>query len=259
MAAVHPSMNRVSYNSNPLAPAPTAPNPQAPHPPQSTSSTYRPPNAASTSGPLYSSYPSTSTAIPLPTTLDRPLPLQPRLQRPDVSLSAFSWLFSELIQYSQQRADSVDDIEKRLSDLGYTVGSRYLDLSLLRAAPTLQPATLARPRTLLSLLQHIHGSLWKQLFSHPADGLEKSNDSDDEYYIYDNSPITNRYLSVPKGLGTLNCAAFIAGIIGGVCDAAGFTCEVSAHVNAGAASKERTVYIVKFDAAVMKREAQLQG
>ena len=55
-------------------------------------------------------YPSGSSG--LPTVLDRPLPLQARQQR-EVSLSAFSWLFSEIIQYVQQRADSVTDIEKK--------------------------------------------------------------------------------------------------------------------------------------------------
>ena len=239
---------RVNYSaSNPLA---------QPMPPQAGAPVYRSPNATSTSGAVYSSYPP-STSVALPTVLDRPLPLQPRQQR-DVSLSSFSWLFSELIQYCQQRADSVSDIEKKLSDLGYTIGTRYLDLSLLRAAPTLHASTLARPRTVLSLLQHIHGAFWKQLFSHPADGLEKSTDSD-AYYIYDNGPITNRYLSVPKGLGSLNCAAFIAGIIAGACDTAGFTCEVSADFHAGAASKERTVYIITFDKEVLKRDAQVQG
>ena len=151
----------------------------------------------------------------------------------------------------------------RLSDLGYSIGSRYLDLSLLRSAPSLHPSTLQRPRSILTLLQHIHSNLWRQLFSHPADGLEKSTDAEDEYYIYDNAPVTNRFLSVPKGLVGLNCAAFVAGVVAGLCDAAGFQCEVGAHFNAGgggsAAGRERTVYIIKFEKEVMRREASMTG
>ena len=240
MAAVQPP--RPNYaGSNPLSHQPP-PNPslQRPQPSPSYRHTPNPPS---------------STSISLPTVLDRPLPLQPRQQR-DVSFSSFAWLMSEMIQYVQTRSDSVSDIEKKLSDLGYTVGMRYLDLSLLRSAPTMHPSTLARPRTLLSLLQHIHGPVWKQLFQHQADGLEKSTDSDD-YYIYDNQPVTNRFLSVPKGLGSLNCAAYVAGIVAGVCDAAGFTSDVSAHSNQGPDGKDRTVYIIRFDKAVMKREATL--
>ena len=175
-----------------------------------------------------------------------------------MSLSSFSWLYSEIVQYCQQRADSVSDIELKLSALGYTVGQRYLDLSLLRSAPTLHPATVSRPRTILAMLQHIHGAVWRQLFGHTADDLVKPNsgDGEDEYYIFDSNPVTNRFFSVPKDLGSLNPAAFIAGIIHGVCEAAGFGCEVKAHLQAveGGGGKETTVYIIKFDKEVIKRD-----
>ena len=41
-------------------------------------------------------------------------------------------------------------------------------------------------------------------------------------YIFDKEPLTNRFISVPKDMGDLNCAAFVAGIINGVLDAAEF-------------------------------------
>ncbi len=41
-------------------------------------------------------------------------------------------------------------------------------------------------------------------------------------YIYDLDPVTNRFISVPKEMGQLNCAAFIGGIIRGVLDSANF-------------------------------------
>lgn len=50
-------------------------------------------------------------------------------------------------------------------------------------------------------------------------------------YLEEEEPLVNRYISVPKDFGQLNCAAFMAGIIRGVLDNAGFVrfiCEYSA-------------------------------
>lgn len=41
-------------------------------------------------------------------------------------------------------------------------------------------------------------------------------------FIRDNDPLTNRYISVPRDLSPLNCAAFMGGIVRGALDAAGF-------------------------------------
>ena len=35
-------------------------------------------------------------------------------------------------------------------------------------------------------------------------------------------PLVNKFISVPREMGSLNCAAFVAGVIKGVLDAAGF-------------------------------------
>lgn len=42
--------------------------------------------------------------------------------------------------------------------------------------------------------------------------------------IIDQSPVTNKFISVPKEMGSLNCAAFIAGVVKGVLDATNFVC-----------------------------------
>lgn len=41
-------------------------------------------------------------------------------------------------------------------------------------------------------------------------------------YIVEKQPLTNKFISVPKEYGQLNCAAFIGGIIRGVLDSAEF-------------------------------------
>lgn len=96
--------------------------------------------------------------------------------------------------------------------------------------------------------------------------------------IIDNEPLVNAYISVPKEMSQLNCAAFAAGIIEGVCDGAGFPARVTAHTvgdTGGSGSNNgsggtgadggrgeggemwpgRTVFLVKFQPEVLEREA----
>ncbi|TYG50713.1 hypothetical protein ES288_D10G197700v1 [Gossypium darwinii] len=46
----------------------------------------------------------------------------------EVSLSAFAFLFSELVQYNQTRVDNIAELERRLEVVGYVVGARVLEL-----------------------------------------------------------------------------------------------------------------------------------
>jgi trafficking protein particle complex subunit 5 len=79
--------------------------------------------------------------------------------------------------------------------------------------------------------------------------------------IIDNEPLVNRYVSVPRQMDQLNCAAFVAGIVEGVCDGCGFPARVTAHTVRQPGEEEgremwpgRTVFLVKFDPDVMERE-----
>lgn len=40
--------------------------------------------------------------------------------------------------------------------------------------------------------------------------------------ISDNEPLVNKFISVPKDMGQLNCGAFVAGIIEGVLEGSAF-------------------------------------
>ena len=60
---------------------------------------------------------------------DRAIP--PRPQR-EVSLSAFAFLFSELVQYVQVRSESVADMQRRLECAGKGVGCRVMELQCWR-------------------------------------------------------------------------------------------------------------------------------
>merc|ERR1711860_399448 len=51
-------------------------------------------------------------------------------------------------------------------------------------------------------------TLWKTLFGKEADKLEHANDDERTYYVIEKEPLVNRFISVPKDKGSLNCAAF---------------------------------------------------
>jgi hypothetical protein len=120
-----------------------------------------------------------------------------------------------MIQYTQKKSAGVDELEKRLAQIGYRVGIRYLELMYQRNA-------LKRETKLLQILLFINTSLWKALFGKQADSLEKGTENEDEYMISENEPIITKSISVPKEMSGLNCGAFIAGIVEAVLDATGF-------------------------------------
>jgi hypothetical protein len=75
--------------------------------------------------------------------------------------------------------------------------------------------------------------------------------------LADNDPLLTRYISVPKELVSLNCGAFVAGMVEAVLDSSGFPCQVTAHSTSTEVFPTRTTFLIKFDKTVMAREAQL--
>lgn len=134
----------------------------------------------------------------------------------EVSLSCFALLFSEVVQYCQNRSYTVPELQTKLSEIGYDVGSKLIDLVIVRER------TCKRETKLLNMLLMIKSTLWKTLFGHEADKVESANDDDKTYYIIEKDPIVNRFISVPKDKGSLNCAVFTAGIIEAVLCGSGF-------------------------------------
>ena len=168
----------------------------------------------------------------------------------------------------------------RLNVQGHPIGLKLLDLLLHR-----EPArTQLRPRDIITLLHMIKIPLWTHLFGRQADAIQRSSNPDtpDEYMIIDNEPLVNAYISVPREMSQLNCAAYVAGMIEGVCDGAGFPARVTAHSvgnqtqqqqGGGGAGQDgaaadgggpvqemwpgKTVFLVKFAPEVIEREAYL--
>ncbi|KAJ3641090.1 hypothetical protein Zmor_027610 [Zophobas morio] len=174
--------------------------------------------------------------------LDKPL----SRGKGEVSLSCFALLFSEVVQYCQNRSHTVPELQNRLHELGRKVGVKIIDLYFLRERNG------KREIKLLNILLFVKSTLWKVLFGREADKLEHSNDDENTYYLMEKEPLVNRFISVPRDKSSLNCAVFVAGIIEAVLTGTGFTAKVTAHWHKG------TTYMVKFDDTVVTRDKQLE-
>ncbi|KAJ3321681.1 Sister chromatid cohesion protein 2 [Boothiomyces sp. JEL0866] len=97
-----------------------------------------------------------------------------KTKKAKVSLSAYNFLFSEMLQYTQKQVSGIEDLEKKLAELGYRVGMRLLELIMFR------DKNLKREVRLLQILLFINTTLWKSLFGKAADSLEKGTDNEDE-------------------------------------------------------------------------------
>ncbi|KAL4816964.1 NO signaling/Golgi transport ligand-binding domain-containing protein [Aspergillus spinulosporus] len=193
-----------------------------------------------------------------------------RSRNAESSRASFAFLFGEMVTYAQRRVTGIQDLERRLNEQGYPLGLRLLDLLFYRTMSSSSSSALSssstsasppnRPLRILPLLHLIHGPLWRLLFNRPADALEHSvsPDTPNEYMITDNDTLVNTYISVPKEMNQLNCAAFVAGIIEGVCDGCGFEAKVTAHNQPTEMWPSRTIFLLRFGESVMEREKVLE-
>lgn len=181
----------------------------------------------------------------------------------EISVSSLCFLFMQIISMNLKNSKSLLELERKLNNLGYTVGLKYLDLSSLRVnfsnniSSTGKSNLSKRNIRLLETLQFIVSTIWSNLFDKQADSLEKSSEHVNQYMIIDNSPVMTKYIGLPKECESLNCESFVAGIIEGMLDLSYFKCEVSAHTVPRDTFPNRTVYLIKLDDSVLEREARL--
>ena len=178
--------------------------------------------------------------------LDRPLPKPTELNE-----SLYALLFAEVVRYSYQNVEQVSDLEVKLSKLGFDIGWRTLELVASREKNE------KRELRVVHALQHVTGSCWTALFGRPTDALERSTAGQNTYLIHEKDPLPCRYASVPKDLGSLNLAAFNAGVIQGLLTGQGYDCKVTAHFAQDKSGQQKVVYVVEFEPYVMEREARL--
>ncbi|KAF9089561.1 TRAPP subunit trs31 [Mortierella sp. GBA35] len=170
----------------------------------------------------------------------------------EVSVNAFAFLFSEMLQYTQKRVNGIQDLERKLNELGYRVGIRALDLLVWRDKNS------KRETRVLGMLYFIHTTVWKTMFGKQADSLEKSTENEDEYMISDNDPMVSKFISIPKDVSQLNCGAFMAGIVEAIMDGCQFPSRVTAHTVPIEGYPLRTTILIKLDREVLEREDQLK-
>lgn len=172
--------------------------------------------------------------------------------RTEIPISLYSFLISEIIQYilSKSEEDKDFDIEEKLSSFGYTIGEKVLELCSLR------DKAFKRELKIVNMLQFVHNNVWKMIFNKQADGLQKSTDDPDEYRIIENTPLINKFITLPKG-NTLNCGSFFAGIIEGILNSSDFRSKVSAYFYE-IDGMSKTYYIIKFDRDVINRDNELK-
>jgi hypothetical protein len=98
---------------------------------------------------------------------------------------------------------------------------------------------------------------FQSLFGRKADKLEHANDEERTYYIIEKKPLVNKFISVPKDKGSLNCSVFTAGAIEGVCNGCGFVSNCiqnltwlkyikNRHTNALSLTKFDKIWAVSF-------------
>ncbi|KAI1702258.1 transport protein particle (TRAPP) component domain-containing protein [Ditylenchus destructor] len=163
----------------------------------------------------------------------------------EINLSTYALLFSEMVRYAQNKVNSIQELQDKLSDYGRFVGVRLLDIIVLREK------SYKRDIKLLNILLFIKGTVWKNLFGREADKLERSNDDPCKYFLIERDPVVNTFISLPKDKSSLNCASFIAGIIEAFLAESNFACKVTAHWHMG------TTYVIQFDPEVIARENSL--
>lgn len=100
--------------------------------------------------------------------------------------------------------------------MGAEVGHKIGDLVVVREKGG------KREIKLVKMLSFIRSILWKSLFGREADKLEHANDDERTYYIIEKESLVNKFISVPKDKGSLNCASFVAGIIEAILCDSGF-------------------------------------
>ncbi|KAL0480277.1 trappc5 [Acrasis kona] len=175
------------------------------------------------------------------TILDQPL----SRGKKEVSLSSFSFLFSEIVQYHQGRINTYPELEQKLAETGQNVGLRIYELCVFRDKNS------KREHKISTQLNFITSVVWKTLYGKVADSLEKM---EEQYMIYESMPLESRYISLGRNVTNLHCSYFTAGVIKGVLQAACFPATVTVAMTS---NKEYTVFVVSFDRSVIERELQI--
>lgn len=146
------------------------------------------------------------------------------------------------MKYLNETSETVEQIEEKLFKFGQDIGWRLVEIIALK---TNNPIRYIKINT---VLQFISTKLWPELYYKSTDQLQKSTDDPRVYYVYENEPVINKYITLPRELkNSLNCANFNAGIIFSVLACFGFKAEVKTlSVQDSHTTSVKTVYQITF-------------
>jgi len=150
------------------------------------------------------------------------------VQRHDINLSTFCYLYSEIINYYLQKF-KLDEMDKELEKLGEIIGPKLYELIIFR------DKSYKRELKHIEILKFLHSNLWKVLFGKNADSLEKVKDknvfsflsdlSKGEYMIKTINLPLMKYMSESQ---MFNPISFLVGIVKSILLLAGFgECKVN--------------------------------
>ena len=156
----------------------------------------------------------------------------------------FALLFCEVVQYCHEKADTLEQLPQQLSEMGYPIGCTLLEVIEQSNAINYKRHTKAVP-----MLLQLKDTIWKYLFGNSASNLEQQVDDPNCYMLYDNQPMVTQYISYPSDIkkAGISCCSFVAGIVQGILNSAGFKCKVTAHPNPDEQNPESVIFLIKFE------------
>ncbi|ELP95216.1 trafficking protein particle complex subunit, putative [Entamoeba invadens IP1] len=135
---------------------------------------------------------------------------------PQVSLSAFSFLFGEYIhhEFHQENRITTTQFHDKLFDLGYNLGMRMTELISYKEKEGL------RENTTDGVMNFLAKDMWRVVFGYQVN-YGKVRDKANEFLITDKNLIITEYISYASDCNVY-CVAFVAGIAQSCMDAADF-------------------------------------
>jgi len=155
--------------------------------------------------------------------------------------TTFALLFSEIVHYCHQKADTIPQFITELKSMGYPIGCTILEV--IQQSST----SFKRQTTIVNMLLAVKDKIWPYLFGYAAQELQQQLDDANCYMIYDEKPMVTQYISYPGELRSgFTCCSFVGGIVEGILCSAGFQCQVTTHPQPATGLPDRVVFVIKF-------------
>lgn len=144
----------------------------------------------------------------------------------------FKYLFAGVMAHLAERHG---DPEAVLKEIGYDMGKKLLILERKRQEDDLE-----------ALLYWIAYVLLPSLYETDR-VLERSSAEHNTFFITENNPLMNKYISLPGENSAFTCDAIFAGVIESILVASEFRATVTAHNVESIPHPDRVIYVIKIN------------